>query len=420
MTWKAVAAEGTAVQRRVEDGTSRAGSRVEGVPQRRARKRADGEGTISQHPTSGMWRGRLMVGRKPDGRPDVREVYAKSQAGCRRKLDEMKRRVAGGILGEGKVERDSVGVFLSGWLKGKRATVEETTWARYEQSIRLHLVPALGAMKLAALRPDDLRRLYAAKLQAGLSPRSVRYVHLTISQALKQALLDGDLPRNVAASVKPPKEERREMRVLAPEETMRLLRAAAGDRLAGLWTLAVYTGCREGELLGLKWQDVNWVAATVTVQRNLTRVKGKAPTLRDPKTHAGLRTLPLSATALAALRAHRAEQNVDRLALGEDYADHGLIFATHTGTPLLARNVIRAFKALLARVGLPRSVRVHDLRHTTATMLIASGTDIATTARILGHATPQVTATVYAHVLPRATAQATERLEEAFRSVARG
>ena len=117
---------------------------------------------------------------------------------------------------------------------------------------------------------------------------------------------------------------------------------------------------------------------------------------------------------LAALRQQRDRQEFERRRLGEDYADHGLVFASHTGTPLLARNVIRAFKELLARAGLPRSVRVHDLRHTAATALLAGGTDIATTARVLGHASPQVTATVYAHVLPRATAEAMARLEDVY------
>ena len=395
----------------------------------RTRKRADGDGTISRHATSGMWRGRLMVGRRTDGRPDVREVYAKTQGECRKKLDRLRQRFGTGLLGDPRVERTDLGTFLRAWLEGKRGTVEVTTWARYEQHVRLHLVPALGRTRIADLRPEDLRRLYAQALRAGLSPKSVRAVHLTVSQALKQGVRDGDLYRNVADSVRPPKAERREMRVLSPEEVERLLAAAgaaaararrgrdAGHAAAieAFVTIAVYTGLREGELLGLKWPDVGWNAGTLTVQRSLTRVRAGRPTLRDPKTAAGLRTVHLPPTALAALRLHRARQNEVRLLLGPDYDDHELIFASHTGAPLLARNVIRAFKGLLEPAGLPRTTRVHDLRHTTATALIASGTDIATTARILGHATPQVTAVVYAHVLPRATAQAAERLEAALR-----
>jgi integrase len=190
--------------------------------------------------------------------------------------------------------------------------------------------------------------------------------------------------------------------------------AAAGDRLASLWTLAGQAGCREGELLGLKWADVEWERATVTIQRTLVRVRDGVPEFADPKTEAGRRTLPLPRTALAALRDHRDRQGFERRRLGEDYTDLDLVFASHTGTPLLARNVVRAFKALLARAGLPRTDRVHDLRHSAATALLASGTDLATTSRILGHASPQVTATVYAHVLPRATAEAMARLEDAY------
>jgi integrase len=366
---------------------------------------------------------RVAVGVAGGGKRDLDRV-------CTAALDALRRRVATGLLGDPAVERATLGAFLRAWLEGKRGTVEDTTWARYEQNVRLHLVPALGRLRVAGLRPDDLRTLYAAKVRTGLAPKTVRDVHLTLSQALKQGVRDGDPPRNVAEGVKPPKVERREMSVLSPPEVERLLATAraAGERarkgrdaghaacVEAFVTLAVYTGLREGELLGLKRPDIAWDTGTLTVQRNPTRGRGRAPTLRDPKTPAGLHTLHLAPTALATLRAHRARQNAVRLVLGPDYDDRGLVFAAYTGAPLLARNVIRAFKALLPGAGLPREARVHDLRHTTATTLIARGTDVATTARILGHATPQVTAVVYAHVLPRATAEAAERLEAAFRS----
>lgn len=386
---------------------------------RRGAKRGHGEGSIRQRP-NGTWGARLTAGPKKDGKPDVRSVYAPTRAECQKKLDELRRRVATGLLGDAKVERDTVEALIRSWLDGKRGTVDEGSWRRHKNNVVNHLAPAIGKLKVGALRADDLRRLYARKSQEGLAPRTIKYIHTTISQALDQAVKDGDLPRSVAANVRTPKLERKEMRPLTPEEVGRLRAAASGDRLSALWTLAAYVGCREGELLGLKWTDFDWERATITIQRTLVRVGNGAPEYGDPKTRAGLRTLPLPRAALSALREHRDRQVFERRRLGEDYTDYGLVFGSHTGTPLLARNVIRAFKALLERVGLPRTIRVHDLRHTAATAMLASGTDIATTARVLGHASPQVTATVYAHVLPRATAEAMERLEGVYERASQG
>ena len=142
-----------------------------------------------------------MVGRREDGTPDVRSVYAGTQKQCLKLLRELRARQDGGLLGDARAERGTVAALLAAWLGGKQGTVEATSWARYEQCVRLHLTPALGARRLSALRPEHLRGLYAAKLRGGLSPKSVRYLHLTIDQALDQAVRDGDLPRNVAAAV---------------------------------------------------------------------------------------------------------------------------------------------------------------------------------------------------------------------------
>ena len=254
---------------------------------RKARKRGDGEGSISKHAT-GVWRARVMV----DGRR--REVYAKSRGEVQQKLDDLRQRARGGLLGDPKVERDTVGAYLSRWLEGKQGTIEADAWRRHKDNVTLHLIPTLGKVKLAALRPEHLRRLYAAKLtqprgpvvnangrkigranaDQPLSARTVRYIHVTVHQALAQAVKDGDLARNIAEAVTPPKLDRREMRALAPEEVTRFMARAAQHRLAALWTLALHTGCREGELLALKWSDITWNdgsgRATVTVQRNLT------------------------------------------------------------------------------------------------------------------------------------------------------
>lgn len=234
-----------------------------------------------------------------------------------------------------------------------------------------------------------------------------------------QAVKWGYVTRNVAGAVDPPSVPRQEIRALTPEQVARLLDTARGDALEALWTVAVYSGCREGELLGLQWADVDWNDSTIAVRRTLVRgavgAGPDAPSFAEPKTARGRRTVPLPAEAIAALKAYRIRQHEDRLAHGPDYADYGLIFATHLGTALSARNLIRAFKRLLAQAGLPASVRVHDLRHTAASLLLAFGIDVPTTAAILGHAQPSSTLNIYAHALPSRMAAAAERLALAIR-----
>jgi hypothetical protein len=170
-----------------------------------------------------------MVGRRADGNPDRRVVYGKSRAEVQQKLDDLRRRSSAGLLGDRRVERDTVGALLLAWLEGKRGTVDDQSWRRHENNVRGHLAPALGHVKAGALKADDLRRLYAAKLRAGLSPRTVKYLHTTINQALAQAVADGELPRNVAATVKTPRLERQEMRPLTPAEVGHLLDVATAQ-----------------------------------------------------------------------------------------------------------------------------------------------------------------------------------------------
>jgi integrase len=243
----------------------------------------------------------------------------------------------------------------------------------------------------------------------------VHHVHTVLHTALAQAVRWGYVARNVADAVDPPAVPRQELRTLTPEEVGRLLAAARGTRLEALWTVAVCTGCREGELLGLRWEDVDWQAPAVLIQRTLTRAPLGEPVFAEPKTAGSRRAVPLPAVAEAALRDHQARQEGHRRALGPDYADYGLVFATRLGTALQARNVIRSFKGLLEPAGLPRALRVHDLRHTTASLLLALGTDVPTTAAILGHAQSSTTLNVYAHALPSRLSTAADRLGEAIR-----
>jgi len=358
-----------------------------------------------------------MVGYRPDGRPDVRDVYAKTRAAVQKKLAELRQRHEGGMLPDADTERDTLEAFLTRWLDATKANVRSNTWIRYGEYVRLHLVPTLGKTKLSGLRPEMLHRLYAAKLKEGLSPRTVHHLHTVLHTALTQAVRWGNVSRNVADAVDPPAVPRHELVPPTPAEVARLLDSAnaSDDRFAPMWTVAVYSGCREGELLALQWHDVNLEHGSIAVRRTLISAKGGVPQFGDPKTSRSRRTVMLPSEAIAALRLQQARQNEDRHILGVDYASYDLVFASRTGTPLMSRNVIRAFKATLARAGLSSDTRIHDLRHAAATLMLSAGVHPKVVSERLGHSTIGITMDLYTHSVEGLDVDAAARMQRAVR-----
>ncbi|HEV2092472.1 MAG TPA: site-specific integrase, partial [Rubrobacter sp.] len=268
--------------------------------------------------------------------------------------------------------------------------------------------------KVKDLTPAHVRGLYKEKLQT-LSPRSVRYVHVTLHKALKQAVLDGLLPRNVTEAVKPPQINREEMNPLTPDQAKTLLEAAhaESERLEALYVLAVTTGLRQGELLGLKWDDVDLEAGMLQVRRTLTTAKG-GPVLSAPKTRGSRRSVKLSQTASDALGSHLERQLAEIDRVGSLWQENGLIFASEVGDPLDRRYVTtHRFKPLLKRAGLPQ-VRFHDLRHTCATLLLSKNVNPKVVSEMLGHASIAITLDTYSHVLPDMQDSAARAMEEAL------
>jgi integrase len=304
--------------------------------------------------------------------------------------------------------------YLSRWLADSvRDTVRSTTFERYEQITRKHIVPEVGRVKIKALTPAHVRGLYRKKLEAGLSPRTVQYVHVTLHKALKQAVRDGLIPRNATEAVKPPQVRREEIRPLTPEQVKTLFEAAKGDRLEALYILAVTTGLRQGELLGLKWDDVDMEAGTLQVRRTLITAKG-GPVISPPKTKGSRRTVKLSQRALEALRSHLARQLDEIDTVGSLWRENGLIFASEVGEPLDRRALTtHRFKPLLGRAGLPQ-IRFHDLRHTCATLLLSKNVNPKVVSEMLGHSTIAITLDTYSHVLPTMQESAARAMEEAL------
>lgn len=307
----------------------------------------------------------------------------------------------------------TLGSYLDRWLANIRDTVRQRTWERYEQIARMHLKPAFGKKKLKNLTPTHVRSLYREKLDSGLASRTVQYIHVTLHKALKDAVSDGLIPRNVAEAIKAPRPKKKEINPLNPEQARAFLEAARGVRFEALYVLAVHCGLREGELLGLDWDDIDFEADTLSVRRTLSETR-TGHIFEAPKNGKG-RSIKLTQGAADALRSHRKQQNEERLRVGSNWEDHGLVFPSQKGTTMNAKNLTaRSFKPILKRTGLPRSVRLHDLRHTCATVLLSRGVHPKFVQELLGHANISITLDTYSHVLPSMGNQTAAAMEEAL------
>jgi integrase len=305
----------------------------------------------------------------PDG-PKRKVIYGKKYKEVEKKLNEARGDAAKGLVYDAGTM--TVGEYLERWLSDSvQDTVRQRTFERYESIVRVHLVPAIGRVKLKSLTPAHVRGLYREKLDAGLAPGSVLHIHRAVSKALKQATDDGLVPRNAAGSVKPPRPRREEIRPLDREQVRTFLKTVEKERLEALCVVAVTAGLRRGELQGLKWEDVDLGAGTLQVRRTLSEPKG-GYTFEAPKSGKG-RSIRLTRKAVAALREHRKRQLEERVERAGPWEDHGLVFSSGVGTPMSGGNLHRAFKTTLRRAGLPTTFRFHDLRHTSTTLLLWQG-----------------------------------------------
>ena len=358
-----------------------------------AKRRGNNEGSIYRR-KDGYWVGQYGVQTAKGIKQ--RYIYGKTRAAVAEKLTRALADRDGGLTYD--AGNMTVGEHLNRWLNDSvRDTVRRRTWERYEQFVRVHLIPALGEIKLAKLTPAHVRGLYREKLDSGLAPCTVLHIHRAFSKALKQAAADGLIPRNPADPVMPPQPRREEIRPLNREQVRALFEAANGDRLEALYIVAVTAGLRRGELQGLKWDDLDLEAGTLQVRRTLSEPKG-GYIFEAPKSGKG-RSVRLTRRATPALRSHRKRQLEERMKLAGLWKDHGLVFTSGVGTPLLGGNLNRSFKATLRRAGLPE-VRFHDLRHTCATLLLKQGVNPKFVQELLGHADITLTLNVYSHVLP--------------------
>lgn len=410
-------------------------------------KRGQNEGTIFEE-APGKWRASISAGWRNGKR--IRKTFT---AETRREVQEkLAKALRDQQLGLNVApERRTLAQFLDTWLREvAKGSVRPKTYRTYADIVRLHVSPsAIGGRLLGRLEPQDVQTFLNDKLgsalcphckrslpfaqlpahvsgqhgdekkkpmpAAGLGARTVRHIHATLRCALAVAVRWDLAPRNVATLVDPPRAKKPEIRAFTADEARRYLEAAHGDRLETLFTVAVALGLRQGEILGLAWEHVDFETGILTVSRALQRV---ASELQFVETKPGRsRVIMLPAIARSALLAHRARQERERILAGEQWQNTGLVFTSTLGTPLDARNVIRRHHAALRRAQLPRT-RFHDLRHSAATLLLAQGVSPKYIADLLGHSQVAFTMQTYAHVLAEAKREVATQMDAILGPVA--
>ena len=374
-----------------------------------SKKRGHGEGSITKR-KDGRWMARYTV-HTANG-PKRRHIYGKTRKEAADKLARvLSDRVEGIVYDDANL---TVGEYLDVWLKNSvRGSVRQSTYDRDASLVNNHLRPALGGIKLKKLSAAHVQGFYRDRLDNGLSASTVYKMHAILHKALTQVLKWHMVPRNVTEAVRPPRPAPKEMRLLTSDEARSLLQAARGSGLEALYVLAVTTGMRQGELLALRWQDVDIKNGTVSVRRTLTR-NGGSIEMGEPKTKKSRRSIRLTPRAVEALESHLDCQLREMGILGDRYKDRGLLFTTSTGGPINPSNLRqRSFARLLKEARLPH-IRFHDLRHTCATLLLAQGTHPKYVQDLLGHATIAITLDTYSHVMPGMGDQTARAMQDAL------
>lgn len=353
-------------------------------------KRGNREGSIYKR-LDGRWVASVMTN---EGKRKY--FYGKTRQEVQRLLAAAQRDQEAGL--PLLTDRQSVGQYLGTWLEAIRATVGPATWKRHREYVDLHIVPKIGRVKLRDLSPQLVQQLYADRLAAGLSTSTVHHLHATLHKALKDAERLGLVARNVCKLVNVPRMAETEIHPLSLEDAKVLLDIAAGERLEALYAVALATGMRQSELLGLRWKDVDLEAGVLRVRMQLKREEGEW-VWKEPKTRRSRRQIALAAPLVEVLKRHRERQGIERRNAGSGWQECDLVFCNSAGGPLFARNLVRSFGLVLEKAAISH-IRFHDLRHTAATLLLSARVNPKVVSEMLGHASVSITLDIYSHVIP--------------------
>lgn len=394
------------------------------------RRRGRGDGSIYRR-QDGRWAATMSLGVRA-GKRVRKTFYGSTRAEVQSRLSAALRAPERPVEAN---DRETVASYLTEWLEIASHKVEPSTARRYAQIVRQQLIPHIGHIKLLKLTPEDVERMLyelARTPRAGgtkpLAPRTIHHCRAVLRRALAQAVRHNRILRNAAQLAEPPRVESAEVQYLGVEDSRRLLAIAgqsfdplgdgvtAWDRLAGLYVTALTTGARQGELLALRWEDVDLEGATMRIRHSLQRIDGRL-SLKAPKTAQSRRTINLPPVTIEALRAHRARQAKEQLWAGSRWSEAGFVFTTTIGTPLSGPRVTMLWHRFSREHGLP-IIRFHALRHSAASIHLAAGTPERVVSDLLGHSTTRLL-NVYQHVADGLRQEAADRMQSMLGSEVR-
>jgi len=398
------------------------------------RARASREGSLYYDPSDGRWHGWVDMGIGMGGRRDRRHVASRSQADVVRKMRDLAtKRDAGTVPTAGR--QPTVADWLAYFVDIIAARkVRPRTLQSYRWLVDTHLVPRLGHHRLDRLQPEHVETAYTHMLDSGLAPATVLHAHRVLSRALKVALQRGRVARNVCTLVEAPTVPHQEVQPLTRAEARRILDTAATRRNAARWSVALALGLRQGEALGLSWSDIDLDRGTLRVryalQRQIARHGcdnacgrkrgadcpqriGGGLVLVEPKSRTSRRTIALPDQLVDALTSHRAAQHAERVHAGTTWVDTGLVFTRPDGRAIDPKDDYQTWKTLLADAGV-RDARLHDARHTAATIMLTMGVPARAVMQILGHSQITLTLGTYSHVEPELANEAAQRIGRAL------
>lgn len=357
--------------------------------------------------TDVRWQGQIFVTDPATGERRRTTVYGKTKSEVASKLRETTKGAEAGISLD--AERTTVRAWIEQWFRDVvPMKTKAVTRVSYRRMIDKHILPTIGGLKLAELRPAHVQRLCADRLQAGKSKRTVQYVYSLLDAALKTAVAQGVIGRNPCDAVEKPVPDKKPRQAHSPEDVRHLLAVFAGNKWETLVHLAVYTGMRRAELLGLRWGDVrlgvdgNSDQGYVNVSQVVTELSATTVSITEPKTQKSRRLIALPSEAVALLRRHRVQQNEWRLAMNEEqrlyYHDQDFLFCKPTGDPLQPQRVSESIKWYLRKFGLGHLRPLHDDRHANADLMLQAGIDLKVISDHHGHSTIKITADTYTAV----------------------
>jgi len=370
-------------------------------------KRQKGEGSIFYREDRKRWIAQMKL---EGGKYKTRS--AKTQREASEKLKKMQRELEQETLATGP--QQTVKQYLEYWLEEvRKPRIRLVTYIGYRDALDNHLIPTLGHIQLRKLTPEHIQSLYARKLEEGFLPSTIKYIHEVLHTALVYAVRRKRIVQNPCNDVELPRVTTHEISPLTSEQAHKLLEAARGHRLEGLLVVALATGMRRGELLALRWQDIDFEKRTLQVRRTVTRLPGRGFVESEPKTPKSRRTLILPQFVLKALKQHHMRQMEVHLQAGTNWRDSDLVFCNIYGRYLDPGSLHDQFAALLKKAGLPH-MRFHDLRHSAATMLLGMGIPMKVVQELLGHSSFTITADIYSHVLPSMLEGAMDKWDHFF------